>query len=76
MHGNGYPFQLVSGAGSPTRLTGVRALPQTLACRQGTGFAKLEIAGDGRARLSLLIAAGKNGAPAEIWSALISPATP
>lgn len=75
LRGDGYPFELVSGAGSPTRLMGVGALPQTLACRQGAGFARLEIARDGRARLALLVA-GADGAPREIWSALLAPAAP
>jgi len=60
------PFELVSGAGSTTRLSAVGALPTTLACRQGTGFARLELARDGRVRLSLL--ASENGKSSEFWA--------
>lgn len=71
LRGGGYPFQLISGAGTSTRLSGVEALPATLACRQGTGFARLELARSGGARLALFYP-DPDGLPAELWSAPIA----
>ena len=73
LRGAGYPYQLVSGAGTSTRLSGVEALPATLACRQGTGFARLDLARDGGARLALFHPQGEDPRPVELWSASIPP---
>lgn len=73
LRGQGYPFQLISGAGTSTRLSGVEALPATLACRQGTGFARLDLARDGSGRLGLFHPEGEDPRPVELFSALFAP---
>jgi hypothetical protein len=73
LRGDGYPLQLISGAGTSTRLSAVKALPSTLACRQGTGFARLDLARDGRARLALLHPAEYAVGSREFWSLFFEP---
>lgn len=68
IRGDGYPLQLISGAGTSTRLSPVKALPETLACRQGTGFARLDLGRDGHARLALLHPGENAVRPREFWS--------
>lgn len=68
IRGDGYPLQLISGAGTSTRLSPVKALSSTLTCRQGTGFARLELSRDGGGRLSLLHPGENAVRPREFWS--------
>lgn len=74
LEGRGFPYQIVSGGGSAAHLTDTGRLDETLFCSASAGFLRLDVARDGRLRLTA-IAVDPGGAREIFSSELSGPST-
>lgn len=71
LDGPGARYHLVTGAGIYGHITPVRVIPRSRYAKDASGFMRLSLLRDGRARLSVIVV-DENGAPTEDFSIFLT----